>query len=879
MGLLRASASSPGSLAAATQPSLCSPACASRTRSARRRLDVVDDRAPLAGPERSVVDAVRDLGRGHPDRVASPADDVAGVEPRLAVRGAFAGADTSSRCVRGIIRMLVGHHGLPRRSLTGVLKLFAIPAHVSKASIAVRHPAYGLARLLASALLLALVTWEVPEIVPRIGFDTSWQLALNLAADHGLDYGRDIVFTYGPLGFLSQPLMVSVLTGAAGFAYALVAQTVLAAVVLAASSRVYGWLGGTLLTFLALSLPLLLSDVVAYVAFFAAVWLLEQDDPPGAHWLLPLFGAAAAFELLVKLNGGILCLVLFALVAWRLPPRRARAELVLAASFAGSVFLLWLATGNPPAALPGWLKDSRHIVSGYTDAVASDAPGRRSALVYAVLFLVAVAVLLVPRLRSLPRSRWVPLLLVAVVYAFAYIKAGFVREDLHALNFFGALGVGVLAFAWRGVARWAAVGLVVGAAAATVTTPDVSLRSLYQPVTHLRVAVTEARDAVDDGNRTRDEAAARSLARLQLAVPAGDLRLLRGHTVDVVPYETSTIWAYRLRWRPEPLLQWYTAFDAHLDRMNASALVRHGAERILRQRGPTVDAKVAAFEAPATYLAFVCHYRELAADGSWEVLARTHNRCGRPQVIGTVEGQAGKPVAVPHAPRADEIVYARIRFPGSVVDRLESLLFKPLPLPTIQLGGTFRFVPATAGGPLVLRMPASAGLSPLFGGFSGYDWFQLGHVPSPFTVEFTAQPIHGSTALAAPRTPPAGRLTGSELVVRGRRYRIARGAFQGWVDDAEPAGRVGVLAGWAVDPRVPGPAPLVAAFVGDRLAAVSRPSEARPDVAQGLSVSAFGTAGYSLVFPLPPAGQHVRVFALGSGTASELTYPSGYRWR
>ena len=110
--------------------------------------------------------------------------------------------------------------------------------------------------------------------------------------------------------------------------------------------------------------------------------------------------------------------------------------------------------------------------------------------------------------------------------------------------------------------------------------------------------------------------------------------------------------------------------------MNASALVRHGAERILRQRGPTVDAKVAAFEAPATYLAFVCHYRELAADGSWEVLARTHNRCGRPRVIGTVEGQAGKPVAVQHAPRADEIVYARIRFPGSVVDRLESLLFQ-----------------------------------------------------------------------------------------------------------------------------------------------------------------------------------------------------------
>src|SRR5438105_15793914 len=80
-------------------------------------------------------------------------------------------------------------------ALTGVLKLFAIPAHISKASIAVRQPAYGPARLLASALLVALVTWEVPEIVPRLGFATSRPRAANLApADRPL-YQRGLAFT------------------------------------------------------------------------------------------------------------------------------------------------------------------------------------------------------------------------------------------------------------------------------------------------------------------------------------------------------------------------------------------------------------------------------------------------------------------------------------------------------------------------------------------------------------------------------------------------------------------------------------------------------------------------------------------------------------
>jgi hypothetical protein len=555
------------------------------------------------------------------------------------------------------------------------------------------------------------------------------------------------------------------------------------------------------------------------------------------------------------------------------------AELVLALSFAASLVVLWLATGNPPAALPTWLRESRHIISGYSDAVALDSPGRRRESIFAALLVVAAAALLVPRLQRLPRSRSVALLLVAAAYTYAYLKEGFVREDEHSLYFFGAFAVGILAFTWRGAARWGAVVLVVGAAAASLLTPEVSLRKPYRLIAHARVAALEARDAVDAGARRRDEAAARVRARSQLAVPERDLRLLRGHSVDVVPYETSAAWAYGFQWHPEPLLQWYTAFDARLDSINASALVRHGADRILRQRTPTVDAKVAAFEAPATYLALLCHYRELAVDGSWELLARTGNRCGRPHVIASIEGRADETIAVPSAQRPDEIVYARVRFPRSLQSWLESLLLRPLRLPKIQPGGTFRFVPATADAPLVLRMPASGGLSPLFGGFVAYDWFRLSHVPSPFAVEFVAMPIHGRTALRIARTPPPGRLAGSEIVLGGRSYRLAGGAFEGWVDTAQPAARAGVLAGWAIDRRVRRPAPLVAAFVGKRLVAVTRPSESRADVAQGLHIPTVVTSGYSLAFLLPPGAPHIRVFALGHGVASELTYPAGYRWR
>jgi hypothetical protein len=639
----------------------------------------------------------------------------------------------------------------------------------------------------AVALLLALATWQVPGMVPQAGLDPSWRIALHLAAFHGLDFGRDIVFTYGPLGFLSIPLLVTTTTAVSAFAYAAAAQLGLALVVVFAASRTYGRFTGTLLAFLALGLGLSLSDVAVYVAFFAAVWLLERDDTPTEWWLLPLGGALAAFELLVKLNAGIVCLALIALAAWRLPPGRVRAELVLAGSFALSLLVLWVLTGNPVAGLPHWLRESWAVVSGYTDGMALEARGRAAEYVWAAVLLTGAGVLLVTHLLRLPRARAAALLLVVAGYTYASFKEGFVRHDAqHDLQFFGAFGLSLLAFRWRGAARWGALALLLGTVDATLGFRGIGLRELffaafgvslvalrrrgarrfaalalllgiviatpvmlelgiwqlYRPVARARAAVDDGRTLAEGGRRRRELESAKAAVRAQLAVPQGDLRLLRGESVDVVPYEISAVWAYGLRWRPEPLLQWYAAYTGGLDRLNAVALERRGAERILRRTG-TIDSREPDFDAPATHLALMCHYRELAAGSGWEVLARTRDRCGSARVLATVQARAGETVRVPRA-QANEIVYARIRFPRSLAARLESLVFKPLRLPRIDLGGSdFRFILGNADGPLILRIPRSAGLSPYFGAGVSYDSFRIRRVPSPFSVEFHALPIGG----------------------------------------------------------------------------------------------------------------------------------------
>ena len=54
-----------------------------------------------------------------------------------------------------------------------------------------------------SALYFVLVAgiFMFPTM-PGPGLDPSWRMALGYMFEHGMQFGRDVIFTYGPLGFI-----------------------------------------------------------------------------------------------------------------------------------------------------------------------------------------------------------------------------------------------------------------------------------------------------------------------------------------------------------------------------------------------------------------------------------------------------------------------------------------------------------------------------------------------------------------------------------------------------------------------------------------------------------------------------------------------------
>jgi hypothetical protein len=555
--------------------------------------------------------------------------------------------------------------------------------------------------------------------------------------DQGLDFGREILFTYGPLGFLSQPLLVTTATGIASFLFALALQVGLSVLVLRSALRSFPAVAAVLLTYFVLAMLAAsqfsnLADYIPFVVFIVAVRALEAE-PPAARWLVPALATLTALELLVKLNGGVVCFVLLALVVWRWRPGGWRSEALFAGTFVVALVLLWLASGSDLGALPTWLRLSYHVAASYTTGTAvAVADGLQS---LAVALLLVAAALGVARLRTFPGLRRYAFAAACFVYGFAYFKEGFIRPDpVHVSLFFAALGVGVLAVGWSGELRWAAASLVVACVGAA--TVAVGSHGFLTGIgAHARDAFREGRVLAAERGSTLSST--RAAARRHLAVSDETLRLVRGHSVDVHPNEASAAWAYGFKWRPQLFIQDYMATDHALDVANARRLDQHGADRILRQLDATpLDGKHPLFIAPETSLVLVCRYRLLAASGNWQTLARTSDGCGQPRKLGTVTAQTGESVQVPVIP--GEIVYARVHANLTLKQKLRALALKPLPLPEISLDGRrYRIVADTARGALILRLPPAAA------NFVRQDVseLKLQNVASPYAIEFFGLPL------------------------------------------------------------------------------------------------------------------------------------------
>ncbi len=624
-----------------------------------------------------------------------------------------------------------------------------------------------LAICLLVALAIMLLSWHALPLVPQPGLDASWQGALHMALHYGVTSGNHLIFTYGPLGFLSVPTLWYGGTGTVAVLYAVLARFALALALFLGARRTYGPVVGGVVALLVAGASAVTLDSVSFLVF--CVWMVDRvpgsRPDPRRRLTLALMagaGAVAGLELLNEISLGIEIAALAMIVALGAQGRRRDHLIVTLAALVLALLTAWTTTGQDWGALPAYVHNSARIVSGYAAAMGYEDPSLTWEYTTGLIaFAFGLAGALQMTRTGSARRRW-GIVALWVVFCFFEYKEGFVRHDAgHGAIYFVALMGGFLALRWRPRDRFVGLGLAAALFAFALTAQQPSSFSVvFDPGENAKTAIDQIEQVSTSAQRAAVIAQGRQEIEQALPVDQPTLDLLQGHTVDVAPYEAGVAWAYNLDWRPLPVFQSYAAYTTGLDQENADTLNSTRApQRILRNREPGVDGRVPTFDEGLSMRTILCRYQELRTTGTWQVLGLGPNRCGASMLLGTVHAGWDQNVSVPPPPNDLSFVFVRI---GGVavggLERLRALLYKPVERLVLLDGEAHRLVEGTATDGLLLRAPAGVdftapfNLAPNSSTIAVAKTGQGAGDGQPITFSFFAQSVS-----AGPRPTPATR--------------------------------------------------------------------------------------------------------------------------
>jgi hypothetical protein len=547
--------------------------------------------------------------------------------------------------------------------------------------------------------------------------DPGWQWAANQAADAGLVFGRDIVFTYGPLAFLMVPLDVSSNLLVANI-FLLVVQ-VLFAVTLAAlfirDRRAAAVAVFAVLFVIARHQGLELEGFFALVVGLLALLGVFADRR------LPIAVAAtlAAILLMVKMSLGIASLAILAvasIVARFLFNRPYRLALGLL-PFPVTLIVLATVLFDRPGTFFHWLQLSLQLVSGYSVA-NSITNADTGPILQVVVGAIAVGAWIGFSVLFCRNRRLLACNLMFVLVVMIQFRLAFVRHDNHQYQFIpfmlALIAISSL-FAQR--RRQIAAHVVFFA----VLLIGGALTNLVDPVgrgllpKNLLVGGTGPRalSKLVHIGETRAELAVESTANLEPLRLGDDLReLLEGsrNGVGTLPWEIQYCPANGLEWNPTPTLQLYSAYTRDLDLWSAKHYAGSAAPQFIINTFSAVGMRRQLFDAPATWRTIFLTY-EMRSVG-WEpepvlLLERRQDplQSSFKEVSRGTLAPGGASITVP---ASDHLLFADIDLRFNGLGRIQKSVFRVAAVVLVMAHesghvSACRLIPGTAGNSLLIN--------------------------------------------------------------------------------------------------------------------------------------------------------------------------------
>lgn len=745
---------------------------------------------------------------------------------------------------------------------------------------------------LLAVLYLFIVRFPGQYIPYGIGLDNSWHYGINYFARSNYIFGRDVAFTYGPMGYLLVPEdMGSHLIGALSFRLAL---HILLIIIL----LFYALKHKKVLTVVLFVLCYTLASIVGFGSYDEYSFLtiscllvcISWERTRSGRMAEVINAILAGTFLFIKFNLGIASLAVIAvsiLAGLLIRDKGAlRSLFIFAGTYLFTVLLLSEINLGSIRNLLAWLRVSIAMADGYS--VAMSIVGSNKSLLLALLGAAVYLILSVALFRM--RSRLFYFAFAFGIAVFFSFKHGYVRQDAHELIFFPFLLTAISILILNSNAFELKLSLMSFLIVFMLATP-LAIRDRYLSYStvaqSLGLSGWSNIQLLLDLRRVRQQLALVGQANLKSEqLPPDWLALIKedGARVGTLPWEISYCAANDLVCDPFPTLQMYNAHKASLDKWAAAHYLGSQAPDFILAEFSDIDGRNMLLSTPATWRAILHNFETLQrASPQGLHLLRRKSQASEEKltVINQESASVGQWISVPASDRA---LFAAIDMRLRMIGLVSKAVFR---IPPVEIGllyesgkiAGYRIIPDTAKNGLLINYLATdmVGLDGLFmhnaadrvtkfrisgAGADYYDknirvvWeedanYEISYVkPHPSTLKF-----------AGPQTLFALDSVNGVLISNSQPIPI----------DSTTEDMI-VISGWAVDERAKQTGGGVFINIDGNSEVPATYGQDRADVAAALKNDNYRFSGFSAAIPTSSLKKGIHTFSLRIVTAAKTEY-------
>lgn len=554
--------------------------------------------------------------------------------------------------------------------------------------------------------------------MPTSGIDASYSYAMNEAVARHLSIGREIVFTYGPYAPICTRNYDPATDTRMLWGSLLLALSYLCGALFLARGKKRWWL---LLLFLFLATFGNNELLLLSYPFLLVLCVVKQTSPENLAASLAFSWPKLIVALVMWMTLGLLPLVKGSLLlpfvaavavcsgilAFR---GRIRAALLPLIVPVASSLLLWLAAGESVHDIPGFIRGTALLTSGYTEAMSTSwsvipvAAGDGLVLIYlAISALILLSAARSTLIKGIPKAL---LLLLCGVFLLVAFKHGFVGSSNVSLAF-TSLAVFLLLVRLLSTEKPLVWAFAVAVAVTTATSiirdhtlidqvhqqfgvgaawtgpqkraeilkfctqralPAYARRTYKSTWNTYHSALQGAESRLGFGESLKDQfARANKVIRDENPLPSLD------GTADIYNYDQSVLLASDNKWNPRPVLQGYSAYTPELAKIDEEHLRGSNAPDWVVFDLQTIVGRLPSLDDGMSWPAMLDNYNFTSSDGHYVFLHKKQTMLSQSNFVDVLDQRcaAGKTIILPET---DGPLFAEIDLKPTLAGELATAL-------------------------------------------------------------------------------------------------------------------------------------------------------------------------------------------------------------